>query len=127
MSESSLKTTKVFADAYQMTLTVFSQTKNFPKHLRPTLGRRLEESCLDLTIQLRLASYQNQTDAIGMKTFLHRASENLDQARILLQMSRDLNLITPGRYEELSTYSLEIGREVGGWIKFAQKKRSHSS
>jgi hypothetical protein len=116
------KTTKVFADAYQMTLVVFSRTKNFPKHLRPTLGRRLEESCLDLTIQLRLASFQSQNSLTPMKgAALRLASERLDQVRVLLQMSRDMSLITPVCYEELCTSSLEIGREVGGWIKYAQK------
>jgi|GEM_PF-6444613 len=77
----SIKTTKVFADAYAMTLNLLSRTRNFPKHLRPTLGRRLEDACLDLTIQLRLASFQNSPSIAELASTppvdleLRRASE----------------------------------------------------
>lgn len=126
----SIKTTKVFADSYAMTLNLLSRTRNFPKHLRPTLGRRLEDACLDLTIQLRLASFQNSpsiaelTSTPPLDLELRRASENLDAIRVLLQMSKDLNLISPAVYEELSAITAEIGREIGGWMKHVRKNRN---
>gem|GEM_PF-5781303 len=42
-------------------------------------------------------------------------------------MSKDLNLISPAVYEELSAVTAEIGREIGGWIKHARKNRNSSN
>ncbi len=51
-----MKEPKIFADCYQTSIQVFNRTKNFPKALRPTIGRRLEEASLNCLISIRKAS-----------------------------------------------------------------------
>jgi hypothetical protein len=51
-----MKLPKIYVDAHSLTIKVFSRSKAFPKHYRPTLARRLEEGCLELLVQLRSAA-----------------------------------------------------------------------
>ena len=41
-----MKDPKIYSDCYQAVIQIFHRTKSIPKHLRPTLGRRIEDSAL---------------------------------------------------------------------------------
>jgi len=110
-----LKKTKVFADAYQATIQVFFRTKSFPKALRPTLGRKIEESSIQCMLNLQKAETANKNNKIN---FLFMASANLDELRTLIQLSRDLKAINVAVFSELSKLTKEIGKEIGGFIKY---------
>ena len=49
---------------------------------------------------------------------LHLASESLDELRTLIQLAKDLNAINVAALSELSASTKEIGREIGGFIKY---------
>lgn len=110
-----MKKTKVFADSYQATIQIFHRTKAFPKALRPTLGRKIEESGLCCLLNLKKAEVSNKNNRLS---YLISASESLDELRILIQLSRDLKAINIAGFSELSQLTKEIGREIGGFIKF---------
>lgn len=123
-----MKDPKVFADAYQFTISLFSQTRSFPKHLRPTLGRRLEEESLQLTTHLQKALMSPVRSSKATQTrlvYLKKSSDNLDNIRIFLRMSHDLKILSVAGFHELSLLGKEIGRELGGLIK-AAKIHNHS-
>ena len=120
-----MKDPKVFVDSYQFTISLFHRTKSFPRALRPTLGRRLEEQSIEMTQSLRKALlYSVRADSRGSLRlqFLKSASQNLDELRVLLKLSRDLSVLPISGFEELSILSREIGREIGGLIKHGSKK-----
>ena len=48
-----MKEPKAYVDSYQLSIHLFHRTKNFPKQLCPTLGRKIEEGALSLTQHLR--------------------------------------------------------------------------
>lgn len=110
---------KILADSYQMTVMVFERTRNFPKHYRPTLGRRLEDRTIDLTSVIRVASLAPKSRAQDSRrtTALDHASQILDEIRILLQLSHDMHIITSNAYGELSELTASIGRQIGGFAK----------
>lgn len=110
-----MKKTKVFADAYQATIQVFFRTKSFPKALRPTLGRKIEESSIQCMLNIQKAETASRQNKIN---FLLQASTNLDELRTLIQLSRDLKAINISGFSELSQLTKEIGREIGGFIKY---------
>ena len=113
-----MKFPKLYADAYQLGLSIFQRTKNFPKHFRPTLGRRLEEAGMDLTLQLRLASVERRSKLPATSTSLSLASARLDDIRIMLQMSHDLGVLTGSAYGDLSELTSGVGAQIGGLIKY---------
>lgn len=110
-----MKKTKVFSDSYQATIQIFNRTKSFPKALRPTLGRRIEEASIVCMLNLRKAEVASQKNRM---TYLIIASESIDELRALIQLSRDLRAINIAGFSELSSLTKEIGKEIGGFIKF---------
>jgi len=112
-----LKRPKIYADCYQAALHVFNRTKNFPKALRPTLGRQLEESCLSCLLFVRKASVSRGHHRLK---HLYAASDALDDMRTLVQFGRDMQAINNTGFSELSALTKEIGKEIGGFIKHEQ-------
>jgi hypothetical protein len=104
---------------------IFHRTKNFPKQLRPTLGRRIEEGALNLTQYLRktFVISNKEENRIQKIEFLRMASLNLDELKVLLQLSYDLQAINVASLSETTTLTREIGKEIGGLMKYYQGKK----
>ncbi len=58
---------------------------------------------------------------------LKELSALLERLRILIRLSKDLTYIDFRRYERLSLNVDEIGRMLGGWIKYCVKNGSRWS
>lgn len=112
-----MKQPKIYSDCYQTTIHIFHRTKSFPKALRPTLGRKIEEAGLNCLLNIQKASYNK---SIRLQS-LRQASMALDELRTLIQLARDLNAINVAGLSELSGLTKQIGREIGGFIKFEEK------
>lgn len=117
---------KVFSDSYQFTVALFVRTKSFSRALRPTLGRRMEDHAIEMTQALRKALLKpvksEETASVGSSPrarLLRTASDHLDDLRVLMDLSRDLELLPPASFEELAKLGREIGREIGGLLKRA--------
>lgn len=113
-----MKKTKVYADSYQATIQIFNRTKTFPRALRPTLGRKIEEASINCLLSLRKAEVAKKENRMN---HLISASESIDEIRTLIQLSRDLRAINIAGFSELSGLTKEIGKEIGGFIKFERK------
>lgn len=116
-----MKEPKIYSDCYQTSLHIFHRTKNFPKALRPTLGRKIEESILACLLNVRKASVAS---SMNKSKFLYLASESLDDLRILIQLAKDLEAINIAGFSELSLLTKEIGKELGGFIKHEERNKS---
>ena len=82
--------------------------------MRPTVGRRLEESAVSLLLSVKQASvYKGNSRVQKLKT----ASHSLDEIRLLVQLSKDTKILSTGSFGELSELTSEIGREIGGFLK----------
>jgi hypothetical protein len=99
---------------YRLVLELNRTVGAFPRNQRPGLGRRIEEAAFDLLAALVAARYRSGVDK---QARLARASEALDQLRLLIRMASDLRYLSLARYEELSKMEREIGRMLGGWQK----------
>ena len=111
-----LKNPKVYSDSYQFAIQIFYRTKAFQKALRPTLGRRLEESALDLVVAVRAFSVAKSGSATKANA-ISRASRILDEMRIVLQMSYDMHQLGDSGYGELCELSAAMGKQFGGLLK----------
>lgn len=110
-----MKETKVYSDCYQATVQIFHRTKSFSKPMRPTLGRRIEEATLDCLVNVRKASVVKSAE--HRLKHLNNADEALDELRTLIQLAQEMKELDVAAFSELSKYTKEIGRELGGWLK----------
>ena len=97
---------------YDFTLWLLPHTAQYSRAHRYTLGTRLEDAALEILELLVEASY-----ARAKGDLLHRANRRLERLRYLLRLSKDLKLMNLGQYEFAARAVVEIGSEVGGWIK----------
>jgi len=112
---------KVLVDSYQLTMMIFKKSRSFPKQYRPTLGRRLEDGAINLTLAIRVAVLASGKDRSPRRArCLAQASEHLDEIRILLQLSHDLEILVTSAYGDLCEMTATVGRQLGGLSKFHQ-------
>ena len=116
-----MKEPKIYTDCYQASIQIFHRTKNFPKALRPTLGRRIEEASLACMINVRKASVAAPSQRLK---YLSTASESLDELRTLVQFAKDLQAINIEGFSQISGCTREIGKELGGFIKHERSKQT---
>jgi len=102
----------IFVLWYEFTKWLLNRTEKFPKHIRFTFSQRIENLALDITQDLTVARYASR------KADLLRAINlKLDQLRILLRLSHDLEYLDHKGYEYASKQIDETGRMLGGWRK----------
>jgi len=82
------------------------------------MANRLEE----LTIEI-LERIIHANEIRNKPPILKELSARLDRLRILIRLSKNLTYIDFKRYERLSLNVDEIGRMLGGWIKYCVKER----
>lgn len=107
------KPAPVLHDAYDLVLGLYRVVPTFPKAQRFVLGQRIEQVSLDVLFHLLAA-----TDARERHDALLRASQALDQLRLLLRLAFDLRFIATERHEALTTSMNTVGRQIGGWQKW---------
>ncbi len=105
----------IFRAAYDLVLSVYRVVPGFPKSQRFVLGQRLEGEAVDLLAALIEANLTRDKASA-----LERASLGLERLRIFLRLAKDLSFLDFTRYEELTTRTDEIGRMLGGWLKWAE-------
>lgn len=109
----------VLKRSYELYRQIYKQIGTFPKRSRYTIGQRMENNLLELMENITLATIQIET---LREPILHKASVKCDICKILFRLSYDLDLLSDRQYIELSSKLNEIGKMLGGWIKYLRTK-----
>ncbi len=112
----------IFKKSYELTLQIFNATKLFPKSQRFLMAGRLEELIIAILEKIIHANEIHDKPPI-----LKELSALLERLRILIRLSKDLTYIDFKKYEILSLGTNEIGRMLGGWIKYCLKEANGST
>lgn len=99
-----------------LTLWVVERVAKMPRDHKFTLGDRLIETCLAVTVDLVDASFVREKLAL-----LARASRGLTRARILVRIAQRLHLLSEAQRAHFSAQSLEIGKMLGGWTRATRR------
>ncbi|KKQ31209.1 MAG: hypothetical protein US47_C0001G0443 [Candidatus Moranbacteria bacterium GW2011_GWE1_37_24] len=98
---------------------MYKTVKNFPKEHKYSLGNEmigLAWECLDLTILV------NNLPNEQKKIKIENLSVVFDKLKMRLRMGQEINLLSVGQFSHINEgYLLEIGKEIGGWLKWAKK------
>ena len=91
----------------------------FPKVQRYTLGQSLQDNCLRLLETVIMAS-QEEKSAVKIER-LKQASGRLELLRLLVRLASDTDSLTQKQYLVLQTDLQEVGKMIGGWLKFIKE------
>lgn len=90
--------------------------QQFPKHQRHVLAARID-SCMTDILELILTANLRY----HKKTTLTELDIKLHVLRHLLRLAKRRGYLSMRRYEVWSRHINEVGRMVGGWIKWARQ------
>ena len=108
----------IFQKTYTLTVNVYKASSNFKKEYKYTLGEKLKLACHDL---LDLIVIINSSE--DKLEFLEKLNNKLESLRIHLRLAFDLKIISAGHLGKLNKEIDEIGRQIGGWQKWAANKK----
>ena len=103
---------KVITATHDFIKWAISHIAKFPRNQRYTLGERVENKLFSLLELLIDAQYSKDKANV-----LKRANLEIEQLRHLFRLCHDLRLINIKTYELSSKYLMDVGAQVGGWIK----------
>ncbi len=112
-----LKEVNALTKTYDLLLWLIPQLEKFPKSQKFLLGDRIETQLLDIMDLIIHSVYtQIKTSILGV------ANMKIEKLRYLIRLAMDLKYLSLKRYEYISRCLNEIGKEIGGWIRYQRKK-----
>ncbi len=102
-------------DIHQLILWLVPVIEQFPRNRRFTLGERLESRLLKMLESLVGAAY-----SANKRAQLKHANLDLEVCRHLWRLAWELKCISTRRYEHGAGLMLDLGRQIGGWIRAQQ-------
>ncbi|MFH1541723.1 MAG: diversity-generating retroelement protein Avd [bacterium] len=113
---------KVITATYDFIRWVIPHIAKFPRNQRYTLGERVENKVISLLELLIQAQYAKEKVDI-----LSKSNLEIEQLRYLFRLCHDLRLINLKTYELSSKYLVDIGSQVGAWLKYRSGHEKTSS
>ena len=119
MAERGTDLIPVVQRSYDLCAGLYGHVNRFPRAQRPLLGRMILEEALQVLAQLTIANR-----IAAREEALQQASGRLDTLRLTLRLSKQLGFLSNGGYEDMSRGVDEIGRMLGGWVKYEARKQT---
>lgn len=94
---------------------------NFPKKSRYTLGDKIDARFLNVLELVSIATYQESSEKLPA---LARAITGVDVLKFWMRLAWELRIFDDKKYNALSDGLQEIGKQIGGWKKGIEKKKT---
>jgi hypothetical protein len=104
----------LFRHWYQATDWIMDKTEKLPRHVRPTLGRRIDDYALDIAELILEAIF---TPAKARRDLLRHINLLLDKLRILFRLCHDRRYLSTQQYAHVAQLIDDTGKMAGGWLK----------
>jgi len=109
------ETLVIFTRTYDFVTWMLPMTEKFPKSQRFIVTQRLQNAVLNF--QESLIEANALRGAIRTEK-LRYADAELRKARLYLRLCHKWKWLTAGQYQHASSMVAEIGRLLGGWMKY---------
>lgn len=103
---------------YKLYTSYQKRVRYFPKYYRFTLGARIDDSLLEMLEHLILAQKKTKKSKVLL---LEKADVKLQVLKLLIRASHELEALPHGGYISLQKQVIEIGKMLGGWIKYTKE------
>jgi len=110
-----MKESPLYARTYDLLLWLIPQTNKFPRVHRFGLAEKIQNVLFAFQDNL-IAAGKARSKQDKLKK-LQDADVQLEQLRVWIRLSRDLDIIQLNQYEHVSRMVSEVGRLLGAWIK----------
>ena len=91
---------------------------HFPTPSRNTLGYHIDTLAIEISELLFSAIFLNGIEKISI---IELVSKKLDSLKFLLRLAWEIQVIKSTQYAMISKQLLELGKQLGGWLKQLQK------
>ena len=116
MAERGADLIPVVQKSYDLCAGLYTQVNRFPRAQRGLLGRVILEDALVMLVLLTVANRRaDKADS------LREASGRLDALRTTLRLGKRLGFVSNGGYEDMAKGAAEVGRMLGGWLKYEER------
>ncbi len=116
MRLNSAKDLEVYKKAYNLAMTIFELSKNFPNEERFALTSQIRRSSRSVCLNLREAWAKRRYEAHFISKLTDCDGEN-SETDSSLDFARDCGFITNDQHRALVLMSQEIGKMLGSMIK----------
>jgi hypothetical protein len=107
----------IFKKTYELYKEFYGLRNNIPKQDRFAIWQRCGNLILEILEYILNAS---QLSKIEKPPMLQKASAKLNLLRVFIRLCRDTKVLDNKRYIQLEQNIDEIGKMLGGWIKFTR-------
>jgi hypothetical protein len=90
----------------------------FPKTERYSLGQTIDNRLLEL---IELISLAGVAEPQTKGALLKKAAAKLDLIKLLIRLSHETNSLSEKHYLQLQEQLQEIGKMLGGWIRYTKQ------
>ncbi len=102
---------------YDLILWMIPKLEKYPRSQKFILADRIENLMLDILELLIDAAYSKRKGEA-----LRSANLKLEKLRYLVRLSKDLQLLNIKGYEFSSRAIDDIGKSIGGWLKYTRRE-----
>lgn len=107
----------VITKTYDLLLWFLPQIVKIPRAHRFTVGERMENQLCELLELLIEARYTKEKAHL-----LKKANLTLEKFRFFVRLLNDMHFINIKKYEFLSRQIVDIGSQIGGWLKTREQR-----
>jgi hypothetical protein len=105
----------IYRVAYDLLQLVTKLTSQFPRHYRQGLAREICAEAQAVVIHIFRANCTTEKTPI-----IERLREKLETLRLMLRLSVDLRLISPGQFGTTVELTDAVGKQANGWLSYAR-------
>ena len=105
----------VYKTGYDFLLEIYHRTKGFPREYKFSLGEKMKQASLDLLIDVYKANKSRKESRI---THIENARRNVEILRLLLRITKDLNLLGAKGFVKLNLQIQDLSKQLTAWQKY---------
>ena len=113
------QTPQAVESCHQLMLWLVPQLDKFPRSRRFTLGEKIEATMLAILELLVIASFERRKSPA-----LVEANRKLTVVRHLWRLAMELKAVSHKSYQHGARLMVELGNQIGGWIKHEKSRRA---
>lgn len=107
----------IYREAYELLLLVTRLTQQYPRGYRQGLARDICAEAQALVTNIFQANC-----AADKVQIIERLRERLSTLQLMLRLSKDLRLISPGQFGATVALTDAVGKQASGWMKYARNR-----
>lgn len=102
----------IYRAVYELLLLVTEVTRNMPRDYKQSIGGRVRDECVILTVLVFRANCAREK-----APHLDALLEHLQVAELLVRLSCDLRCISKAQYARVIALTDSVGKQASGWRK----------